>query len=342
MPRICISGYYGFGNAGDEWILEALVAGLRPAGHALTVLSAAPSETQARHGVPAVLRWNLLACARAIASCEVFISGGGGLLQDATGPWTPAYYLALIFLAKALGKRVVVVGQGLGPIRRTWNRWLCRKVLSGVDRLILRDKKSLDWCRSLGLPAAKLVLGADVVWTLSAPDSVGARSAWGICLRADALAGRTPVWLDSWLALAQRRKVRVHWVVLGNGGDAELARVQQTRYAGPSDVVDVSNRTWREAAAAVHGLECLVSMRYHGLVLGALAGVAVCGRGHDPKLEQLMIELDAPEVEALETVSQWEEALAGLSAGAQAARVAVLRARASEAIADLRARLANQ
>jgi polysaccharide pyruvyl transferase WcaK-like protein len=156
-------------------------------------------------------------------------------------------------------------------------------------------------------------------------------------LRADVLASTIPVWLESWLALAQSRKVHVRWVVLGNGGDAELARAQQARYVGSSDVVDVSNLPLREAVKALHSLECLVSMRYHGLVLGALAGVAVCGRGHDPKLEQLMAELGAPEVEALGTAAQWEAVLAGLSPKAQAARVAELQARALSAMADLKA-----
>src|SRR2546428_693158 len=56
--RIVVSGYYGFGNGGDEAVLEAIVGALRariPQAH-VVVLSAAPDQTKSLHGVAGVSR----------------------------------------------------------------------------------------------------------------------------------------------------------------------------------------------------------------------------------------------------------------------------------------------
>ena len=49
-PRVLISGYYGFGNLGDEALLDVIVARLRAAypGGSIDVLSADPAATTAR------------------------------------------------------------------------------------------------------------------------------------------------------------------------------------------------------------------------------------------------------------------------------------------------------
>lgn len=80
-PRVLISGYYGFGNLGDEALLDVIVKQLRtryPAG-SISVLSADPAGTAARLNVDAVPRMDLgrsagrssapTSCFRAAAVC---------------------------------------------------------------------------------------------------------------------------------------------------------------------------------------------------------------------------------------------------------------------------------
>ncbi len=56
--RVVISGYYGFGNLGDEAVLAAMLAALRPRlPHAsFVVVSADPAATTRGHRVDAVSR----------------------------------------------------------------------------------------------------------------------------------------------------------------------------------------------------------------------------------------------------------------------------------------------
>jgi polysaccharide pyruvyl transferase WcaK-like protein len=55
VKRLTLSGYYGYGNAGDEAVLAGLVAGFQAAPGAeereLVALSGYPAETRAAHGI---------------------------------------------------------------------------------------------------------------------------------------------------------------------------------------------------------------------------------------------------------------------------------------------------
>jgi len=59
---VVLCGYYGFGNLGDELLLEALIDGLESCGVGrgeMAVLSGSPEETRARHGLVAADRWSV-------------------------------------------------------------------------------------------------------------------------------------------------------------------------------------------------------------------------------------------------------------------------------------------
>ena len=101
---VVISGYYGFGNLGDELILDAMVSTLCSEGLRVTVLSANPPATEARlkaHGeVRAIGRTDIIAILNALRHARMLVSGGGGLFQDASGPLSPVYYGGIIAMAR--------------------------------------------------------------------------------------------------------------------------------------------------------------------------------------------------------------------------------------------------
>ncbi len=151
--RVLISGYYGFGNIGDEAILATLVSVLRERrpDMQICVLSAKPEHTATAYQVQAAPRWDLRSIWRELKAADLFISGGGGLLQDTTSLLSPLYYLGLMRLARAAGTPYVILGQGLGPLRRSLVRWAARRCLSRAAAITVRDAESLDVARSLGV-----------------------------------------------------------------------------------------------------------------------------------------------------------------------------------------------
>ncbi|OGC07757.1 polysaccharide pyruvyl transferase CsaB [candidate division WOR-1 bacterium RIFOXYD2_FULL_36_8] len=141
--KLAISGYYGYGNAGDEAILAAIKQGFK--NHQISVLDA--------HN-----RLNL----KAISNSDVLISGGGGLLQDATSTRSLLYYTSLIWAAKVFfGKKVIVFAQSIGPIKKKVNIKLIKSTLNLADIITLRDKNSYDFVKSLKLKRPKIIMTAD-------------------------------------------------------------------------------------------------------------------------------------------------------------------------------------
>lgn len=151
--KAVISGYYGFDNIGDEAVLKCIVYGLKQRGvEDITVLSNKPIETSRKYKVKAANRNSLKEIFRAIKRADVVLSGGGSLIQDKTSSRSLWYYLGIMILGKLLRKKVYVVGQGIGPVEKKFDRWLASIVLNKVDGITVRDQLSYEFLlKELGI-----------------------------------------------------------------------------------------------------------------------------------------------------------------------------------------------
>lgn len=307
--KIVISGYYGFGNLGDELILHNLIRFLSEHQSSLVVLSQNPEQTQALHQVRAVSRWNAGKLWTEMKSATVFISGGGGLIQDISGPWTPAYYLGLIALAQMLRNQTILLGQGFGPLQRYWNQRLAQSIICRADLVIPRDAESYFWCTQHGVKADRLFPGADLVWLMPAATEQTRESRWVVCLRADWLQGEIPDWVRELVRFAQKRDTTIRFVALGNRGDHVLLQKIQTdpEFVGCEfRLLSVEPGDFNTIQQAFARAELVISMRYHGLLLGALAGAAVTGLGRDEKIKHLLQALEQPELKICSPENDWD------------------------------------
>ena len=143
--RIVVSGYYGSKNAGDEAMLAAMLevlGDLDPKLH-ITVISASPADTSARHGVESVSWLSLPSIIKALWRADLLISGGGSLLQNVTSRRSLYYYLAIIFLAVIMRKKVMLYAQGIGPIIGGLAEFAMRVIGNRVDLITVRGAKLL-------------------------------------------------------------------------------------------------------------------------------------------------------------------------------------------------------
>jgi len=165
MKKILISGYYGFDNFGDDAILHAMVYELKKhlTNPRITVISNNPAKIKRIYDVDSIHRFNSKEIIKKMKSCNVFISGGGSLLQDVTSCRSFIYYLSLIFLAKYFGKKTIIFAQGIGPISTIIARFLTKLVLSKVDLITVRDKESQTFLKKLGVNS---ILATDPAWSL--------------------------------------------------------------------------------------------------------------------------------------------------------------------------------
>ncbi len=302
--RIVLSGYYGFHNLGDEAVLAATVEalGARLPSSEIAVLSAAPLETSRMHGVAGIPRNHPREVARALRGCDLFLSGGGSLFQDATSWRSPWYYLAVVAAARRLARRTVIYAQGIERPRRPQVRAAMRWVLDRVDLITVRDHTSLGVLAALGIGRPRTVLCADPSLLLTPEWSAAAaaeRARWGegtwcglalrswsggAAVRAAAAAART---------VAARRGIRWALLPMHLPDDLAVCETLAAELGGAATVVRVPLRP-REMLALVGTLELLVGMRLHALLFAALGRVPIVSIAYDPKVDALARDLGEP------------------------------------------------
>lgn len=301
-----ISGYYGFNNLGDEAILSALVQQFRAKqpNVALTALSGDPEGTKARLGIDAVHRMDLGAICRAFRRADLFVSGGGSLLQDVTGPGSVPYYLGLVWLARQLGTRTMFLGQGVGPLHNAHSRFLVGRVARKADALTVRDQASRELLVRCGVPAERVQLTADPVLAMA---PVG-RDASDPLLRRLGLEPGKPIMAISvrpWASWYERQLKAFSSVLAQRAAEwdaqilllpfhrpddelliDELHHCLVTRPQDHAPRVVTLNEALQpeEMMGLLSRVDLLVGMRLHALIMGAACAVPAVALVYDPKV----------------------------------------------------------
>lgn len=300
MKRVVISGYYGFGNAGDDAIAAAIVRDLRDAvpDVAPVILSADPAATARQLGVEAVHRFSTAGITRALARADLLVSGGGTLLQDVTSTRSLLYYLGVLRLARALGVPAMLYANGIGPIRRPWNRRVTRWVVDRVQVISVRDAESRAALDELGIRGPRVEVTADPVFSLRPADSGRARailaaegvpsgrSLVGVSVRP--WRGASPETLAALAdGLVSRFGLGVLFVPMQPSRDLPLALEVRNRMREPGAVL--RGRYPADELLAVLGeLRLLLGMRLHSLIFAVAQGVPVVGLAYDPKVDAFL------------------------------------------------------
>jgi polysaccharide pyruvyl transferase CsaB len=317
-PRVIISGYYGFDNLGDELILRVLVDELKSHSVQITVLSQNPVKTAQQYGVEAIQRTNFIDIVDALAKANLFISGGGGLFQDATGPMSAFYYGGLIHLAHFFEVPVCFWAQGVGPLRRKLSRQMTASAMKRCEVITVRDQGSTALVAELtGLQPE---MTADPVWMLNTgkkrfdegrnwKDKHKRHEPWRIGLslrpwpelteeRLEALASclidltqKADCPVEFWL-LPFQKKEDTHLLEAFANRLTHAPRCK-TVFVSPADVLE-----------KVGQCQAIVGMRFHSLILGLLHHIPVYGLVYDPKVASLleMFRLQGTRIDALETM----------------------------------------
>jgi polysaccharide pyruvyl transferase CsaB len=175
--QIVISGYYGFRNSGDEAVLKSILNSLadqeQTAGIKIVpvVLSNDPEWTARMYGVRSVHRMKLGEIRALMRESDGLISGGGSLLQDATGPLTIPYYLGIIHIAQWARKPVFIYAQGVGPVEKGFFfKWI-RNVFRKSAYVSVRDQESAALLGRMGLDPGRITVVADPVMGLPLPEN---------------------------------------------------------------------------------------------------------------------------------------------------------------------------
>ncbi|MBU1486984.1 polysaccharide pyruvyl transferase CsaB [bacterium] len=297
--KLLISGYYGFGNLGDELILSSMLKELR--GFEVAVLYHRSPVTGHRSPVRMVERSSFFKVIREVSRTDLLISGGGGLFQDTTGFFSLLYYLSIIVLALILRKPVILYGVGIGPLRRRISRWPVKMMLNRVLAIMARDRSSLDLLRELAIDKPEIYLTADPALSLLGHppirDKDGLRIAF--CLREwNGLEEAAIVQTGN--RLTEKFKAEIVFLPFHPSLDLELCERVREKIKG-AVLIEPSKE---EALEIISGFDLLVGMRLHSLILAALARVPMIGLSYDPKVGSFLEEVGQPALRVEDLTSQ--------------------------------------
>lgn len=315
---VLISGYYGYGNMGDDSILETMISRLRKTAPEIRIaaLTKRPAEDSKRFGIPCVRRMNIFKVCATMRRSRLLISGGGSLFQDTTSSKSLKYYAFIVNTARALGMKTYIYANGVGIIRYEQNKVLTAKTVKKADKVTVRDSDSLEELVSIGVPKEMIALTADPAFMMSPlPKSEvrRLRESYGIgeneryfavSLRrfdgvqknayreSDLLSAVTA----SCAAMAKKHGIKPVFVSMQEGLDLELSRLAKTQLAEKYgvDSVVISPANGRELLSLLRGTddlcgaEFVCAMRLHILIYACSAAVPVIGLSLDPKIDAFM------------------------------------------------------
>lgn len=314
--RVVISGYYGMQNFGDEAILEQLIAVLqRVPDVQITVFSNSPQETGYRYNVNAVPRSDLLARISTLRHADVLILGGGGLIKEILPRGGVGVGFGLLdgLLAILLNTPFLVFGVGVGQIRSPRGWEYVRRILSHAAAVWVRDKTSFHRLSEAGVAAKKLHLGADIVFGFDQPPRAKPKK------KTSPRVGLSLPDADlKWLALQNPKCVSKFMQALSQGlvetfgplhGNLVLIGLQDVSKSRDLIVlqhlssgmgshlsiesVNLAKLSLDEALDVYSGLDFLVGMRFHSIVLAVMTGIPFFALSLDEKVLNLMKDLNA-------------------------------------------------
>ena len=300
MKRVVISGYYGYDNIGDEAILYSIIQAIKDFNSEIEifVLSSSPEKTSQRYNVKAAGRYNLPEIISILKGADLFISGGGSLIQDVTSLKSPFYYLTILQLARILSKKSVFFCQGVGPLNNRIVRLATLKTLEKVDLISVRDINSKKLLESIGLAGDEIIKSVDPVFLLDDASAnnrnrITGDNILGISVRPwDDNSYIQPLAAGVNQLIEDYPDLKVNLIPFHKGEDervsesfSELLNTDRIRLlkaqSHPARMIDYYEE-----------IDILLGVRLHSLIYATITATPFVGISYDPKIDSYLSELE--------------------------------------------------
>ncbi|MGA2593989.1 MAG: polysaccharide pyruvyl transferase family protein [Bryobacteraceae bacterium] len=341
-PSVFIVGYYGFENAGDEAILQAMVEQLRALrpGLGITVASGNPEATSTRYGVRGA-PWNDMGAIRsAVEQAALVLVGGGGLFHDYWGVdpdsfltnrhWGPVYFATPAVLAMLHEKPLMLYAVGVGPLLSEHARRFTRAACDAADLVTVRDSGSKELLESIGVAADKITLTADPAFAFALdggpairslpPEGVLAQPIAGVSLRHWAIGTYPDFWqrevaaaLDAFLETSGGSVLFLPFQTCAGERENDLAVIERVRSSMSAKAATriLPDSSPEALYAAIGACDVILGMRLHSLVFAFLNRRPFVALSYDPKVGEFARSAGVQDF-ALDITAVDAQSLAGL------------------------------
>lgn len=294
QKRAVLCGYYGKGNGGDEALLAALLQML-PENIEPLVLSGNPGQTQTSYQVEACDRMSPFQVLQAMQKADLFIWGGGSLIQDATSAASPLYYSGLMGLAQQRKIPTVAWAQGIGPLNRRSTQILAKNCFTGCRAVSVRDEGSANILKNWSIP---YTIAPDPVWALEETIVGGMwnlpnpRIAVTLRVHPDLTPLRVSHLTKALQIFQEATNSFILLIPFQPEQDRAIAEYIHRYLPEHSQIFNLDDP--RMLKGIFQGVEMAIGMRYHSLIMAAGAECRCFALSYDPKVSQLMADLHIP------------------------------------------------
>jgi len=316
--RILFLGTHGQANIGDELLLTTFLQQLGDE-HRYVVNSYSPERTRtelAPHYDVDVIstsgdRWSLL---RHLVRCDAVVFGGGSIVKElyrSVGRWryaTLVMVLALVLVARAARRPVLLCGVGVGPIDTRAGRLLAAMIVRTASLVSVRDATSYATCLSIGARPERVVRIPDPAFVNrtdqllpTAQQSGGSNERVRIALNLNRDIANGDRWDDALAELTQtfelvadRIPIELHALPMQSAfKDHDDATVLREFLADHPEWHPVLHHTadHHDIASIIAGCDLVVSERFHAVVVAAILGRPTVGLLYDVKVAELADQL---------------------------------------------------
>lgn len=291
MKKAIICGYYGQGNAGDEALLVSILTKL-PSEFKPIVLSANPLETSQNYGVESHSRLAIFRQIIQSKKTDLFIWGGGSLIQDVTSIKSPLFYLGLMKLAQLKGLKTLAYAQGIGPINSNLIKQLTKQVLSKCNGISVRDQAS---AKLLDLWGLKYIIAPDPVWSLPSKINLNLsllpQPRIAVNLREHSLltSEKIEILIQALINLQALTQTNILLIPFQAKKDLPICEQIKVKLGDKAQIIQLKDP--QELKGLFSQVKMLIGMRLHSLIMSAGEQCSCFAISYDPKVTQLMKEI---------------------------------------------------
>lgn len=283
--KILIIGYYGANNTGDEVLLKSTVELLKSVYNSpeIKAITYNVDDTVKNHGIVGISRNKFMNIIKVLRESDIVIGGGGSMIQNVTSNRSLIYYLTILKIAKIFKKKVMLLGNGIGPIKGNIPLCITVKMLKKLDAVILRDKESFNLLDTNGLE--NIYLGSDLAFSLE----------YGNCQKS-VIPKRIAINLRKWFYERQFLEEFKKFIVYLSEAGYEVVLIPFQ--SGNDDVVlrellySIDGENIRllesgeceEVLSEISKSELFIGMRLHGLIFSSIVNTPFIGLSYDPKV----------------------------------------------------------
>jgi polysaccharide pyruvyl transferase WcaK-like protein len=318
--RILFLGTHGQYNIGDELLLETFLTRLGTQ-RVYAVNSYDLAYTRRQLGAEYEVdifptTGSKLRFLQQILRADLLFFGGGSIIKELYASVGRHRYATLFMIwltvtvAHWLARKPIIMSNiGVGPLLSPGGARIARHILRQVTFLSVRDARSLETCLRLGVPADRVMLVPDAVFSLAPTDFVAAapvrrtpNQPLRVALNLNFNIERPDHWepfLDSLAAglreFHAKTPIVIHALPMQTGfkehDDAQVL-AQFARRIPEIEMVMHHPATHHEIGALLADCDVVVAERLHALVIAAILGKPFLGLMYDVKVRELVAGLE--------------------------------------------------